>query len=90
MLFSCEGAALEVLMSVCPSVVNVEGSRKFQKAPKVYRMLQKVTEGPRKFQKVAKGPRRSSTCAHTGNIIIGHSCSYSSLHPVTVAWMQLQ
>ena len=56
MLFSCEGAALEVLMSVYLSVrlsvVNVEiirfqkvpvGSRRFQKVPEGYSSLHAVT-----------------------------------------------
>ena len=40
-IFSCEGAALEVLMSVCPCVINF----KF----KASRRFQKVLEGSRRF-----------------------------------------
>ena len=52
-IFSCEGAALEVLMYVCLSVCQQFEIFWFQKVPEV-------------------------------------TCSYSSLHAVTVACMQLQ
>ena len=69
-LFSCKGAALEVLMSfrvsvylsVCPQVEMLALSS-----------FQKVTEAYRRYQKVPE-------C----------SCSYRSLHAVTIASMQLQ
>ena len=64
LLFSCEGAALEVLMSVCPSVclsvcpqVEILKVPSFQKVPEGYRMFQKVPEGcrgSRRLQKVTE------------------------------------
>ena len=47
-LFSCEGAALEVLMYVRPSVRNQVEILKVQS-------FQKVQEGSRRFKKVPEG-----------------------------------
>ena len=57
-LFSCEGAALEVLMSVCVSVCGQvkrflkvpEGTRRYQKVPEGSWMILKVPEGSCSFR----------------------------------------
>ena len=51
-IFSCEGAALEVLMSVCLSVRPQVEILKFQKVPEGSRRFQKVPECSRMFQNV--------------------------------------
>ena len=61
-IFSCKGAALEVLMSVCLSVRKLEfpSSRRFQKVPEGSRRFQKLPEASRSFQKHPEGSRKFS------------------------------
>ena len=82
-VFSCEGAALEVLMYVCLSVcLSVTGQveilkvSSFQKVPEGYRMFQRVTECSKMFQNIPECSR-----------IFQNSRIFQK---VTVACMQLQ
>ena len=57
-VFSCEGAALEVLMYVCLSVCQQFEIFRFEKVQEGLRRFEKVLEGSRRFQKVPKVSRR--------------------------------
>ena len=52
-IFSCQGAALEVLMSsVCPSVIKLKLKVVCMKVPEAYSRFLMVTEGCLRFLKV--------------------------------------
>ena len=98
-VFSCEDAAQQVLMSVCPSVRGQVVILPMPRFPKVakgyprvaqgYRRLPKVTQGYLRLLKVGQGSTalHELACSHKSLYAVKRDCMQSQLHELACSYI---